>query len=300
MNAHLESGHGSAASRFARAPGEVGLSRRQAERIVELDRLCLACRGRARPFVFMNMAMTADGKIANANRRVASFGSARDQSHLYALRATADAVMCGARTADTGEVDLGVGAVHHRRLRLRNGLAESHLRVVVSGTGRLRLDTPMFAAAASPLLILTTAAAGRGRIEAMSRVANAVAVSPGRRVDWQAALAWLRRQWGVRRLLVEGGGELNAGLFGAGCVDELHLTICPWVFGGWMAPTIADGSGRRPLSEATTLRLERCRRIGAELFAVWRVPRWNVGKPPDHPASLAGATKTTNSPRRGR
>jgi hypothetical protein len=45
------------------------------------------------------MAMTADGKIATANRaRFTSFGSKRDLEHLYELRATADAVMCGART----------------------------------------------------------------------------------------------------------------------------------------------------------------------------------------------------------
>ena len=50
------------------------------------------------PFVFINMAVTADGKIATANRAVHSFGSARDLEHLYELRATADAILCGART----------------------------------------------------------------------------------------------------------------------------------------------------------------------------------------------------------
>ena len=45
------------------------------------------------PFVLVNMAMTADGKIATANRRIHSFSSSRDLEHLYELRATADAVM---------------------------------------------------------------------------------------------------------------------------------------------------------------------------------------------------------------
>ena len=43
------------------------------------------------PFVLVNMAMTADGKIATANRAVSSFSSRRDQRHLLELRATADA-----------------------------------------------------------------------------------------------------------------------------------------------------------------------------------------------------------------
>ena len=37
-------------------------------------------------------------------------------------------------------------------------------------------------------------------------------------------------------------------LFRAGLVDELHLTICPKIFGGRRAPTIADGLGAKKLS----------------------------------------------------
>ena len=62
----------------------------------------------ARPFVLINMAMTADGRIATANRAVSSFGSERDHEHLLELRATADAVMCGARTVESSVVTLGL------------------------------------------------------------------------------------------------------------------------------------------------------------------------------------------------
>ena len=61
------------------------------------------------PFVFINMAMTADGKIATANRAASSFGSRRDQDHLLQLRATADAVMAGARTVDLNPINMGPG-----------------------------------------------------------------------------------------------------------------------------------------------------------------------------------------------
>jgi riboflavin biosynthesis pyrimidine reductase len=66
------------------------------------------------PFVFINMAMTADGKIATANRAVHSFGSPRDLRHLYELRATADAVMCGARTVEISGSILGSGGEKFR------------------------------------------------------------------------------------------------------------------------------------------------------------------------------------------
>lgn len=79
--------------------------------------------------------MTADGKIATANRAVSSFGSRRDHDHLLEQRATADAVMCGARTADLNPVNLGPGPKRFRDRRRRRGLAEYNLRILVSGSG---------------------------------------------------------------------------------------------------------------------------------------------------------------------
>ena len=65
--------------------------------------------GTGAPFVLVNMAMSADGKIATANRAVTTFGSASDQEHLHALRATCDAIVCGARTVEETDATLGNG-----------------------------------------------------------------------------------------------------------------------------------------------------------------------------------------------
>jgi riboflavin-specific deaminase-like protein len=218
--------------------------------------------------VFVNMAMTADGKIATANRRVSTFGSRRDLAHLYDLRATADAVMCGARTASLEDMHLGPGSARYRRLRLKRGLAEYNLRILVSGRGRIDPASPIFGRGVSPVLILTTEQAGQKRIRGLARVADQVVVCGRTRIDFRRALAWLRSAWGVKRLLCEGGGELNAALFAEDLVDELHLTICPFVCGGAAAPTIADGVGPRCLADAAELRIISCRRVGAELFCV--------------------------------
>jgi riboflavin biosynthesis pyrimidine reductase len=63
---------------------------------------------------------------------------------------------------------------------------------------------------------------------------------------------------------------LNDALFRAGLVDELHLTICPKIFGGRNAPAIADGRGFRRLTEALPLQIKTFKRIGSEVFAVFR------------------------------
>ena len=97
-----------------------------------------------RPFVFVNMAMTADGKIATANRAVSSFTSKRDHDHLLELRATADAVMSGARTVDSAKINMGSGSAKYRRTRLKNGLPEYNLRVIVSGSGTVDPKAEVF------------------------------------------------------------------------------------------------------------------------------------------------------------
>ena len=223
------------------------------------------------PFVLINMAMTADGKIATGNRQVSSFGSQRDRNHLLQLRATADAVMAGARTIDLNPVNLGPGPAKYRRLRLRRGLAEFNLRVIVSRSGTVDANAEVFQRGFSPTIVLTTRRATAARLKTLRAAATAVMVCGAKEINFRRALRWLRERWGIHRLVCEGGGELNDALFRAGLVSELHLTICPKIFGGRGAPTISDGLGAKVLAQAARLELKSARRCGDEMFFVYRV-----------------------------
>jgi riboflavin-specific deaminase-like protein len=221
------------------------------------------------PFVLINMAMTADGKIATANRAVSSFGSARDHEHLLELRATADAVMAGARTVNLNPINLGPGPAKFRRLRRKRGLAEYNLRVIVSGSGSINPRAEVFKRRFSPIIVLTTqkmSATSRRRLQPL---VEEIKICGRREINFRTVLRWLRERWGVERLLCEGGGELNDALFRAGLVDELHLTVCPKIFGGRNAPTIADGIGFPKLADAVQLKLKSARRVGDEMFLVF-------------------------------
>jgi len=222
------------------------------------------------PFVLVNMAMTADGKIATANRAVSSFGSARDHEHLLELRATADAVMAGARTVDSNPINLGPGPVKYRRLRRKRGLAEFNLRVIVSGSGTINPRAEVFKHRFSPIIVLTTERMSASSNRRLKSLESEVKICGRTDIDFRLALRWLRERWGVKRLLCEGGGELNDALFRTGLVNELHLTVCPMIFGGYIAPTIAEGLGVRKLTQAVQFRLKSARRIGEEMFLIYR------------------------------
>ena len=248
------------------------------------------------PFIFANFAMTADGKIAFADHRFAPFAGKRDQEHMMELRATADAVMSGARTVDLSPATLGTGGAKYRRQRLKRGLREYNLRIIVSGSGSVDPNARIFSVSRerwrlaggfqsdnnspargqrsqglSPIIILTTRRASAASLRRLRSLADEVKICGKNEINFRAAFRWLREKWGVKRLLCEGGGEMNGALVRAGLLDELHLTISPKIFGGQTAPTLADGTGFKKLADAARLKLKSLRRGGDEMFLVYEV-----------------------------
>ena len=171
-----------------------------------------------RPFVYVNMAMTADGKIATASRSVSSFGSKRDHDHLLELRATADAVMSGARTVAAAKITLGPGGEKYQRLRRKRGLAEFNLRIVVSGRGSINPHAEIFQHHFSPILILTTSQGADHMGNSVLHLADVIICGKSE-IDFGAFLRWLHTEHGVKRLLCEGG--FDGGAKPEGC-EALH------------------------------------------------------------------------------
>ena len=217
------------------------------------------------------MATTADGKIASANRAVTQLGSRRDFKPLHKLRATADAVMTGAATLKAQpEITLGPGPARFKKIRRENSLASAPLRILVSGTGQLNPKAKIFRTPGVPIIILTTPRMPHARRESLARTGAQIYISGKNGVDFPRVLEWLKKDWGVKRLLCEGGGRLNASLLAAGLVDELHLTVCPVILGGQAAPTIADGPLANSLSDAGKFKLKSMTPAADEVFLVYQ------------------------------
>jgi riboflavin-specific deaminase-like protein len=230
------------------------------------------------PFVFLNAAMTADGKIAPANRRFEPFSSRRDRLLMYELRAFADAIMSGARTLDLNPVKLGNGGAVYTEMRRRRGLRDYPARIVVSGRATIRPEAEIFKHRFSPIIILTSESAPKARLKTLRGLADEVAVFGDKSIDFGMALRWLHKKWNVRSMLCEGGGELNAALFEARLVDELYLTICPLILGGRGAPTPVDGAGAMTLDKAAQLELRAMKRVRDELFLIYAVKNRHPSK----------------------
>ena len=140
---------------------------------------------------------------------------------------------------------------------------------IVSGAGSLDPRAEIFRHRFSPIIVLTSGRAAAASLRRLRGVADEVEVCGEKEIDFGAALRWLGKKWKVRRLLGEGGGEVNGALFKAGLVDELHLTLCPLIFGGRDAPTLADGAGVGKLADAARLRLVSMKHDDGRVFLVY-------------------------------
>ena len=206
-----------------------------------------------RPFTFINVAVTADGKMDTYERRGAAISSAADKARVDQLRAESDAVMVGGKTLIDEDPKLTVKNEALRAERVARGLTPNPIKVgIVTNADRLA-EGDFLNFGLARVVIFTTDKTSKAQVEFLRSRNVEVYVHHAERVDLIKALHMLH-ELGVKRLMVEGGGTLNFELLRLGLVDELTMYIAPMIFGGESAPTAAAGAGLIR-SEAVPLKL---------------------------------------------
>ena len=206
-----------------------------------------------RPFVFINVAMTADGKIDTLQRQGAAISSPRDKERVDQLRAGADAVMVGGKTLLDEDPRLTVKSESLRAERVRRGRSPNPVKVGVVTQANIKEDSQFLNSGPASIVIFTTRRTSKRQLSLLKARHVDVYVDDAQQVNLERALATLK-DLGIERLMVEGGGTLNFELMRLSLVDELTAYVAPMIFGGESAPTLAAGSGLAR-SEAIPLQL---------------------------------------------
>ncbi len=198
-----------------------------------------------RPHVSLNIAESADGKLAPIDGGKVTFGSLEDRAQMELLRSEADGVLIGGGTLRAEDPPLIIRdpEIQQRRIS-RKGCPHPRNITVCSILPEQLAEMNFFRSTDTDKLVFTTERTPRDRLEAARRHARieVVALDHAGRVDLVEVVRMLPGL-GVHRLLLEGGGELNFSMLELGLIDEIYLTICPFVFGGRAAPTPFDGAG---------------------------------------------------------
>ncbi len=223
-----------------------------------------------RPHITVILASSVDGKIASADRAPAKFSSPRDLAHLERQIARADATLFGAGTLRAHQTTLSVRSPQLLAERQQAGKPPQPVQIVASRSGHCHKQWRFFGQPIPRWLLTTSVGARPWQTQAEDSIAYferiIVADDGFGKIDWDNCFSQLRAA-NIQTLAVLGGGCLVAALAERGAIDEIHLTICPVLLGGAMAPTPLDGPG---LSERLDLELVGAKSDGDEVFLHYR------------------------------
>ena len=218
--------------------------------------------GPDRPWVCVNFAMSTDGKLALPDGTPVEISSEEDMLRVHQMRASSDAILVGVSTIVADDPKLHVSS---KRIRDPPAL----LKVILDASGRTPTDACLFDSPGKTL-IATVEGTARDLGERLGDCADVVPFGPGPLVDLPGLMRHLAIR-GIKKLMVEGGGETIWSFVSSGLVDEVTCYVGPMVIGGGGSPTPADGPGAEDLSQVIGLELVSAERLGEGMWMRYRV-----------------------------
>lgn len=190
------------------------------------------------PHIMVNFVASADGRTA-VRGRSAPLSDAGDRAMFHGLRERVDAVFAGTGTIEAERYGRLVRDPDRRRRRAARGLAPDPLAVVVSRSGRVPTEIPLFADAHSRVIVFSSAHPNLSEVQAQVDV---VVLDRGE-LTLTTVMRRLRSEFDVRALLCEGGATVFGALLQEGLGDEFFLTVAPQLTGGGSDPPLTSGPG---------------------------------------------------------
>ena len=232
------------------------------------DDLELPC-GTWRPYTAIQMVMTVDGAIKGPTDDYWPISLDADQRTFRRFRMHFDAVLHGARTLGM-RIDRYMWSEDVQRERLRRGLHEPALFIVVSNSGRIDPSDLVFQRRTYPIAPLVVVPEAADITSRLAEAAEFVRVGADR-VDLKGLMRYLVSERGVRRLVCEGGAILNYHMLAAGLVDEFFVTVTPSIIGEPRPRTAVEGPAALPSDQLQRLELISTISRGGEVFLRYRV-----------------------------
>jgi riboflavin biosynthesis pyrimidine reductase len=211
--------------------------------------LHIAGAGNSRPYVVGNFVSTLDGVVSygipgKSGGGEISGSNEGDRFIMGLLRASVDAVIVGSATLHAAGRSHLWTAQHiyppasdsYARFRRETlGMPRYPLTVVASASGKIDLDRAAFRTPDVRVVIVTTAEGEERLAAAGARAFPSTELrtvqAPDSHLAPAAILDLLGREFGVRRLLHEGGPALFGSFVAQDLVDEFFLTVAPQLAG---------------------------------------------------------------------
>ena len=209
---------------------------------------------KSRPKVILSAAMTLDGKIASKTGD-SQLSSKKDKIRIHKLRSKVDAILVGSNTVKRD----------NPLLTVRYNQGKSPLRIILDSKANIDKKSKIIKTCKKfPTIIAVSKKASKKNIAILKKYPLEIIESGDKLVNIKNLLRILSKKK-IKTLLVEGGGTVNWEFLKQGFVDEIIITITPYIIGGKKAITLVDGEGFSLMQKAKKLKLKRTYQLGNEI-----------------------------------
>lgn len=208
----------------------------------------------SRPHIILSAAISLDGKIATKSGDSA-LSSRQDKVRVHRLRARSDAILVGKNTVN----------IDDPLLTVRHASGKNPTRIVLDSRAAILPNSKIIKTAhLVPTIIAISKNAPKKNLARLEKYPVKILVVGKNRINLKRLLQILYKQK-IRTILLEGGGTTNWGFVRQGLVDEIIVTITPYITGGREAKTLVEGDGFSKITGSLKLKLHKIKRQNNEI-----------------------------------
>lgn len=222
-----------------------------------------------RPYIIINTSMSADGKIATIERKQFKISGNDDFKRVDFLKSNVDAVMVGINTIISDDPSLTIKSNENIIYRINNNRTKHPIRIVVDSKAKININSKVLLKETGECIILVSKMADKEKIQSLKTNNHKVIVCGESIVNLKEGMEQLYN-YGIKKILVEGGATLNFSLIKDNLVDEIYTFIGGIIIGGFQSPTLVDGIGFQ-MNEIIKLKLFDYKMIDNGILLKWKL-----------------------------
>lgn len=217
-----------------------------------------------RPYIIVNCAMSADGKISLPSRKQFRISSEEDIARVHRLRNSCDAILVGIETVLNDNPKLTIKEKYVEK-------PKQPTRIILDTHCRTPIDALAVKGEIETLIITAEETKCDKKYGENVKIISCSTTEEGF-IDLQYALSILYKR-GIKTLLVEGGGTVIWSFLREKLVDELYIYIGSIIIGGEKTPTPVEGEGFLVKNNILRLKLLEYSKMGDGILLHYRLTR---------------------------
>jgi 2,5-diamino-6-(ribosylamino)-4(3H)-pyrimidinone 5'-phosphate reductase len=180
--------------------------------------------------ILLSAAITLDGKIGQRNKKVV-LSSKSDKIRVHKLRSKFDAILVGKNTVEQD----------NPLLTVRHVKGKNPIRIILDSRGTIKNASKIIKTAKNvPTIIVTSQLVSKRNFNRLKNLPLDIIVCGKNQIDIKKLVPILCKK-GIKKILLEGGGTLNLSFLKNNLINEIIVTVTPFVLGSENSVNLFEG-----------------------------------------------------------